>query len=172
MITPRAGSDYQALSITLDAGHARDIMLMLPDVCAVPGHIYLDGTRPQATSPGPGLAARVRQPLHPARAHRRPRRSDQPALPGRMPGIPLHPSRHDRRRPCSLPRLLTIPPGGHRPGGAKSQENYHTPHHSGWGQIKGAQRVQSRLTKPIGRAEHAMVVFDWCSPSVAKVRVS
>jgi hypothetical protein len=51
MLIPRPGSDYQTASITLDAGHARDIMLMLLDVHAVPGHIYLDGTRPQATSP-------------------------------------------------------------------------------------------------------------------------
>jgi hypothetical protein len=51
MIIPRAGSDYQAAQITLDAGHARDIMLMLLDVHAALDHIYLDGTRPQATSP-------------------------------------------------------------------------------------------------------------------------
>ena len=31
MLIPRAGSDYQITSITLDAGHARDIMLMLTD---------------------------------------------------------------------------------------------------------------------------------------------
>jgi hypothetical protein len=51
MLIARAGSDYQAAQITLDAGHARDIMLMLPGVRAVLDHIYLDGTRPQATSP-------------------------------------------------------------------------------------------------------------------------
>ena len=51
MLIPRAGSDYQAAQVTLDAGHARDIMLMLLDVHAVLDHIYLDGTRPQATSP-------------------------------------------------------------------------------------------------------------------------
>jgi hypothetical protein len=51
MLIPQAGSDYQAAQITLDAGHARDIMLMLLDVHAVLDHIYLDGTRPQATSP-------------------------------------------------------------------------------------------------------------------------
>ena len=51
MLIARAGSDYQAAQITLDAGHARDIMLMLLDVHAVLDHIYLDGTRPQATSP-------------------------------------------------------------------------------------------------------------------------
>jgi hypothetical protein len=51
MLIARAGSDYQAAQITLDAGHARDIMLMLLDVHAVLDHIYLDGTRPHATSP-------------------------------------------------------------------------------------------------------------------------
>lgn len=51
MLIPRAGSDYQAAQVTLDAGHARDIMLMLLDVHAVLDHIYLDGTRPRATTP-------------------------------------------------------------------------------------------------------------------------
>ena len=45
------GSDYQAAQVTLDAGHARDITLMLVDVHAVLDHLYLDGTRPQATTP-------------------------------------------------------------------------------------------------------------------------
>ena len=51
MLIARAGSDYQTAQITLDAGHARDIMLMLLDVHAVLDHVYLDGTRPQATGP-------------------------------------------------------------------------------------------------------------------------
>ncbi len=51
MLIARAGSDYQAAQVTLDAGHARDIMFMLLDVHAVLDHIYLDGTRPRATSP-------------------------------------------------------------------------------------------------------------------------
>ena len=45
------GSDYQLTEITLDLGHARDIMLMLLDVHAVLDHLYLDGTRPRATRP-------------------------------------------------------------------------------------------------------------------------
>ena len=45
------GSDYQATQITLDAGNARDIMLMLLDVHAVLDHLYLDGTQPQITAP-------------------------------------------------------------------------------------------------------------------------
>jgi hypothetical protein len=51
MLIPQAGSDYQTAQVSLDAGHARDIMLMLLDVHAVLDHLYLDGTRPQATSP-------------------------------------------------------------------------------------------------------------------------
>ena len=45
------GSDYQAAHLTLDAGNARDIMLLLLDVHAVLDHLYLDGTQPQITAP-------------------------------------------------------------------------------------------------------------------------
>ena len=45
------GSDYQLAQITLDAGNARDIMLMLLDVHAVLDHLYLDGAQPQITAP-------------------------------------------------------------------------------------------------------------------------
>ncbi len=45
------GSDYQIAEVILDAGHARDIMLMLLDAHAVLDHLYLDSTRPQATGP-------------------------------------------------------------------------------------------------------------------------
>ena len=45
------GSDYQAARLTLDAGNARDIMLLLLDVHAVLDHLYLDGTQPQITAP-------------------------------------------------------------------------------------------------------------------------
>jgi len=45
------GSDYQLAQLTLDAGNARDIMLLLLDVHAVLDHLYLDGTRPQITAP-------------------------------------------------------------------------------------------------------------------------
>jgi len=41
------GSDYQLGQVTLDAGHARDIMLMLLDVHAVLDQLHLDGTQPQ-----------------------------------------------------------------------------------------------------------------------------
>src|ERR1700747_2014509 len=45
------GSDYQILSISLDAGYTRDLILMLIDVHAVLDHLYLDGTQPQITAP-------------------------------------------------------------------------------------------------------------------------
>ncbi len=45
------GSDHQLAQITLDAGHARDIMLMLLDVHAVLDHLWLDGTQPQIIAP-------------------------------------------------------------------------------------------------------------------------
>ena len=45
------GSDYQAAQVTLDAGNARDIMLLLLDIHAVLDHLYLDGTQPQITAP-------------------------------------------------------------------------------------------------------------------------
>ncbi len=45
------GSDYQATQVTLDAGNARDIMLLLLDVHAVLDHLHLDGTQPRITAP-------------------------------------------------------------------------------------------------------------------------
>ena len=45
------GSDYQIVSISLDAGYTRDLILMLTDVHAVLDHLYLDGTQPEITSP-------------------------------------------------------------------------------------------------------------------------
>ena len=45
------GSDYQIVSISLDAGYTRDLILLLIDVHAVLDHLYLDGTQPQITAP-------------------------------------------------------------------------------------------------------------------------
>ena len=45
------GSDHQIVSISLDAGYTRDLILLLTDVHAVLDHLYLDGTQPQITSP-------------------------------------------------------------------------------------------------------------------------
>ena len=45
------GSDYQVASISLDAGYARDLILMLIDVHAILDHLYLYGTQPEITAP-------------------------------------------------------------------------------------------------------------------------
>ena len=45
------GSDYQITEITLDAGHARDIIHLLTDVHSALDHLYLDGTAPRITAP-------------------------------------------------------------------------------------------------------------------------
>jgi len=50
MLISQAGSDYQLTAITLDAGHTRDIMLMLLDVHAVLDQLHLDGTQPHITA--------------------------------------------------------------------------------------------------------------------------
>jgi len=51
MLISQPGSDYQLAEITLDAGHTRDIMIMLLDTHAVLDQLYLDGTQPQITGP-------------------------------------------------------------------------------------------------------------------------
>ena len=50
MLISQPGSDYQLAEVALDAGHARDIMLMLLDVHAVLDQLDLDGTQPQITA--------------------------------------------------------------------------------------------------------------------------
>ena len=45
------GSDYQAAHLTLDAGNARDIMLLLPGAHAVLDHLYPDSTQADITDP-------------------------------------------------------------------------------------------------------------------------
>ena len=44
------GSDYQLTEITLDAGNARDIILMLTDVHGLLADLCLDPARPQLTT--------------------------------------------------------------------------------------------------------------------------
>jgi len=51
MLVSQHGSDYQIVSISLDAGYTRDLILMLIDVHAVLDHLYLDGTQPEITAP-------------------------------------------------------------------------------------------------------------------------
>ena len=51
MLISQPGSDYQIVSISLDAGYTRDLILLLIDVHAVLDHLYLDGTQPEITAP-------------------------------------------------------------------------------------------------------------------------
>jgi hypothetical protein len=51
MLISQRGSDYQIVSISLDAGYTRDLILLLIDVHAVLDHLYLDGTQPEITAP-------------------------------------------------------------------------------------------------------------------------
>ncbi len=50
MLIPQPGSDYQLTEITLDAGNARDITLLLTDVHGLLGDLCLDPVRPQLTA--------------------------------------------------------------------------------------------------------------------------
>jgi hypothetical protein len=50
MLISQPGSDYQITRITLDAGHARDIAILLLDVHAVLDQLDLDGTQPEITT--------------------------------------------------------------------------------------------------------------------------
>jgi hypothetical protein len=114
------GSDYQIAAISLDAGYARDLILMLTDVHAVLDH-HLPRRHPAPDHrPGPGLPAPIRQPLHPARPHRRARRGHRPAQPRRTPSTRQHPARPARTRtsrqqPCRQPLTLRNPAHRTRP---------------------------------------------------------
>jgi len=50
MLISQPGSDHQITQITLDAGQARDIALLLLDVHAVLDQLHLDGTQPEITA--------------------------------------------------------------------------------------------------------------------------
>ena len=50
MLISQPGSDYQLTEITLDAGNARDIILMLTDVHGLLADLCLDPARPQLTA--------------------------------------------------------------------------------------------------------------------------
>ena len=133
MLIARAGSDYQTAQITLDAGHARDIMFMLLDVHAVLDHIYLDGTRPRATSPAreylresaspytlPALIDAIDQVINTiCRAEREPPGCTPPSA---TPGPAAHLRRLLITGQAGPNQRRTSPPGI-RPGGAKSQKN-------------------------------------------------
>jgi hypothetical protein len=57
------GSDYQIVSISLDAGYTRDLILMLIDVHAVLDHLYpLPPTAPSPRSPPRPRTTRANPP--------------------------------------------------------------------------------------------------------------
>jgi hypothetical protein len=85
------GSDYQLTTITLDAGHARDIMLILLDVHAVLDQLHLDGTQPQITATAEAILRESGSPYTLPTHHRCPRRGDRPAHPGDTPRHRGHP---------------------------------------------------------------------------------
>jgi len=49
-LIPQPGSDYQLTEITLDAGRARDIILMLTDVHGLLADLCLDPAQPKLTA--------------------------------------------------------------------------------------------------------------------------
>src|SRR5215831_18470994 len=86
------GSDYQAAQITLDAGNARDIMLLLLDVHAVLDHLCLDGTQPHITAPAEDYLRESASPY------------TLPALIGALGRRHHHAHpRHPRHRPAGRP---------------------------------------------------------------------
>jgi hypothetical protein len=62
MLISQPGSDYQITQVTLDAGNARDVMLLLIDVRAVLDHLCPGGTRPGASAPAETLLRHIGSP--------------------------------------------------------------------------------------------------------------
>ena len=105
LISQPGSDNYQAARLTLDAGNARDIMLLLLDVHAVLDHLYLDGTQPQITAPAedylresaspctlPALISALAEVIN--MLGRAIRDASPPAQPRRLPRPP---KRHSRR---------------------------------------------------------------------------
>ena len=118
------GSDYQIVSISLDAGYTRDLILMLTDVHAVLDHLYLDGTQPQITSPAEDYLRESASPytmpalidaLGEVTGHLS--RAERQAL-DRIP-----PSRPHANQPAAIPPPASNPSQSRPPGGARSTEN-------------------------------------------------
>jgi hypothetical protein len=85
------GSDHQMAAISLDAGYARDVMLMLGDACAVIGDLAA-GAAPAA--PPPGCATRTA----PTRCPAWPRPSTRSS-----PGCTTPAATPSAASPCRLP---------------------------------------------------------------------
>src|SRR5512140_3922627 len=98
------GSDYQAAHLTLDAGNARDIMLLLLDVHAVLDHLHLDGTQPQITAPAEDYLRESASPY------------TLPALIDALGQVTDHLSRAERQAPGGIPPDPPAPePAGSNP---------------------------------------------------------
>ena len=113
------GSDYQIVSISLDAGCTRDLILMLIDVHAVLDHLYLDGTQPQITSPAEDYLRESASPY------------TLPALIDALGEVTGQLSRAEREA------LDGIPPAHMRTSRQQSRRQLLTrrsPAHRGWGQ--------------------------------------
>jgi hypothetical protein len=85
------GSDHQIVSISLDAGYTRDLILMLTDVHAVLDHLYLDGTQPQITAPAEDYLHQSASPC------------TLPALIEALGQVTGHLSHAERQAPGSIP---------------------------------------------------------------------
>ena len=113
------GSDYQIVSISLDAGYTRDLILMLIDVHAVLDHLYLDGTQPQITSPAEDYLRESASPYTlPALIDALGEVTDQLSR-RRTPSARRHPARPARMRTSrqqSCRQLLTRPSPAQRVG--------------------------------------------------------
>jgi hypothetical protein len=117
------GSDYQIVSITLDAGYTRDLILMLIDVHAVLDHLYLDGTQPQITSPAEHYLRESASPYSlPPSSTLSARSPTSSAAPNAKHSTASRPARPHANQPAA-----TQPPASNcksRPeGGAKSKES-------------------------------------------------
>ena len=123
------GSDYQIVSISLDAGYTRDLILMLIDVHAVLDHLYLDGTQPEITSPAEDYLRESASPY------------SLPALIDAIGEVTGQLSRAERQALDRIPpgsrtsqqqsrrQLLTRRSPGPTGGGARSKENTHPRRH-------------------------------------------
>ncbi len=106
------GSDYQIVSISLDAGYTRDLILMLIDVHAVLDHLYLDGTQPEITSPAEDYLRESASPYSlPALIDALGEVTDQLSR-AESESARQHPARLRTSRQQSRRQLLTGPPQG------------------------------------------------------------
>jgi hypothetical protein len=91
MLISQPGSDYQIVSISLDAGYTRDLILLLIDLHAVLDHLYLDGTQPEITAPAEDYLLQSASPY------------TLPALIGALCQVTDQLSRAERQAPGSIP---------------------------------------------------------------------